>query len=634
MSPTTYYVSSLRGEQSNDGLSTATPVDTWRRLSIRPGDSVLFERGSAFRETIASPDGEPGKVITYGAFGSGALPAFSGSVDLSSPKLWEHVGRNAWRCTKQLDGEVANVIFDQGREYGILAWKRDELFKPCQWFYTHVGFLKDEKVQRAVKDEVRNLFLFSHGNPGSVYSSIECSIRGATSFIATGKRHITIENIAFLYAPVTAFTVADGEHIVIRGCFFKGTGGLVHTHGSRIRCGNAIEFWDGADDILVENCVFEETYDSCVTHQGPHESQKVPKRLHFLNNTFVNYGMAAYEGRDKVGVDTRFCGNTCRGAGVGFALQDETPPRRSEIWPQPMGHHVFLWRMDSATEDQSLTISGNSFYEAPDGAAVYSIVSPEAEKRIVVRENRYFMNKPGLVLRLNGRDYDARQLHDYRFFRNTPKREYLHDLLDELGKKYPDSTIVNIVCHGHSVPAGYFATPFVDTLRAYPHRLLQLIKERFPFATVNVIATARGGEDSVTGAARFEDEVLCHRPDLVTLDYGLNDVRVGLDAARAAWCGMVEAALRRNVRVILLTPTLTNQHFEETPFAKDLEEHAEQIRLIAERYQVGLADSFARWKRYVEEGGDLCNLLSHVNHPSALGHDLVALELGAFFLPR
>ncbi|MEK5235702.1 hypothetical protein NST99_08380 [Paenibacillus sp. FSL L8-0470] len=31
---------------------------------------------------------------------------------------------------------------------------------------------------------------------------------------------------------------------------------------------------------------------------------------------------------------------------------------------------------------------------------------------------------------------------------------------------------LNIVCHGHSVPSGYFATPIVDTFHAYPHLLI------------------------------------------------------------------------------------------------------------------------------------------------------------------
>jgi hypothetical protein len=62
---------------------------------------------------------------------------------------------------------------------------------------------------------------------------------------------------------------------------------------------------------------------------------------------------------------------------------------------------------------------------------------------------------------------------------------------------------VNLVFHGHSVPAGYFKTPHVDTLNAYPAQLQRLLKERFPTVVLNSIVTAIGGEDSVRGAARF-----------------------------------------------------------------------------------------------------------------------------------
>lgn len=58
----------------------------------------------------------------------------------------------------------------------------------------------------------------------------------------------------------------------------------------------------------------------------------------------------------------------------------------------------------------------------------------------------------------------------------------------------------------------------------------------------NVIVTAVGGENSESGVERFEPEVLCHRPDVVTVDYGLNDRVVGLERAEAAWRRMVDAA--------------------------------------------------------------------------------------------
>ena len=132
---------------------------------------------------------------------------------------------------------------------------------------------------------------------------------------------------------------------------------------------------------------------------------------------------------------------------------------------------------------------------------------------------------------------------------------YLADLRAELKGHWPENRTVTIVCHGHSVPAGYGATPFVDTFNAYPHLLHRGLKARFPFAVINVIVTAIGGENSAAGAERFERDVLMHRPDVVTIDYGLNDRGIGLEAASEAWGSMIERALAEGMRVVLLTPT-------------------------------------------------------------------------------
>lgn len=210
---------------------------------------------------------------------------------------------------------------------------------------------------------------------------------------------------------------------------------------------------------------------------------------------------------------------------------------------------------------------------------------------------------------------------------------YLSGLLGEMAKQWPDNRTIHIVCHGHSVPAGYFATPFVNTLDAYPHQLLAGIKERFPFAVVNVIVTAVGGETSAEGAERFAQDVLCHRPDLVTIDYALNDRRAGLEAARNAWEQMIALAQQRAIPLILLTPTLDQftQRSGDPSFSLDLESHSRQVRRLAETHNLGLADSFAAFQRHIAAGGHLYDLLSHVNHPNRLGHSLVAQEILRYF---
>ena len=214
------------------------------------------------------------------------------------------------------------------------------------------------------------------------------------------------------------------------------------------------------------------------------------------------------------------------------------------------------------------------------------------------------------------------------------KHEYLSGLCDTLALRWPDNRTVNLVCHGHSVPAGYACTPFVDSFHAYPHLMHRTLKQRFPYSVINVIVTAAGGENSVQGAARFEEEVLCHRPDLVTIDYGLNDRSLTLEQAENAWRKMIEKALARKIPLILLTPSWDQSWFARSGEWKALVRHAEQIRRLAGEYQIALADSFAAYEREVNEHGDLLNLLSHWNHPSPFGHELIARELTAWFPAR
>ena len=99
--------------------------------------------------------------------------------------------------------------------------------------------------------------------------------------------------------------------------------------------------------------------------------------------------MAAFEYRDQLPIQSSFTGNTCLNAGCGFAMLGEELPRYSEIWPQPMGHHLFFWRIPQASPGGSLEVSGNTFGPAPVGAAIYSIIAPEAEAQITLNNNRY-----------------------------------------------------------------------------------------------------------------------------------------------------------------------------------------------------------------------------------------------------
>ncbi len=207
---------------------------------------------------------------------------------------------------------------------------------------------------------------------------------------------------------------------------------------------------------------------------------------------------------------------------------------------------------------------------------------------------------------------------------------YLSGAVTELTRQWPANRTVNIVCHGHSVPAGYFRTPVVDTFNAYPHLLHRGLKERFPYAVVNVVVTAIGGENSESGATRFERDILSLRPDVVTIDYGLNDRGIGLTRAEAAWQAMIARAQAAGVRVILLTPTPDMGAKLGDP-NDSLNQHAQQIRTLARKNAVALIDSLACFENRIRRGQSLDALMSQGNHPNRKGHEIVAAELLRWF---
>lgn len=210
------------------------------------------------------------------------------------------------------------------------------------------------------------------------------------------------------------------------------------------------------------------------------------------------------------------------------------------------------------------------------------------------------------------------------------RASYLSDVVAELGKRWPESRTLNLVFHGHSVPAGYARTPAVNTLQAYPHRVLCGLKDRFGTAVVNVITTAIGGEQSEQGAARFEAEVLTHRPDVLFIDYALNDRTIGLERSEKAWRSMIEAALSKGVKVILLTPTPDLSEDIRSDQAP-LQAYAQMIRRLAAEYHVGLADSYAVFRAKAEAGEKMASYMAQVNHPDARGHAIVAEEILRWF---
>lgn len=210
------------------------------------------------------------------------------------------------------------------------------------------------------------------------------------------------------------------------------------------------------------------------------------------------------------------------------------------------------------------------------------------------------------------------------------KDEYLADIKAELIKEWPKNRTINLVFHGHSVPSGYFKTPDVKTFQSYPYLLLKELKETYPFAVINVILTCIGGENSEQGADRFKKQVLNHKPDVLFIDYALNDQRIGIEASRKAMESMIKEGLKKKMKIILLTST-PDQRIGIMDKDSDLQKLNNQLIDLAKKFQVGLVDNNTAFQKLFSSGGKIADYMSQVNHPNEKGHQVVANGIMKYF---
>lgn len=257
---TRYYLSN-RGDDGNDGLS---PETAWATLDgfhargdfLKPGDAVLFERGSKFRmkRGIVLSDG-----VSYGAFGEGPKPELIGcDRNYADPALWEKTDKeNLWVLEMPTSVFVGNVVFNDGQEVGILKGELEEVRQDFDYYFDAPA---------------KKLYLYmSAGCPGELFENIEVCIRNA---IFSGLLHahdIVIDNLCMKYTAAGGIEFNYGyiHDIAITNCEIGWTGGAYLWDGSqKIRGGNSIGFWNDCRNVQIANNWIYQCYDAAVSPQG------------------------------------------------------------------------------------------------------------------------------------------------------------------------------------------------------------------------------------------------------------------------------------------------------------------------------------------------------------------------------
>ncbi len=180
---------------------------------------------------------------------------------------------------------------------------------------------------------------------------------------------------------------------------------------------------------------------------------------------------------------------------------------------------------------------------------------------------------------------------------------------------------VRVVCLGDSVTGVYYHT---GGRRAYPEMMQVALRRLYPNAQVEVFNAGISGNTTVDALKRLDADVLAHKPQLVTVMLGLNDmVRVPLEEYEANLATILRKCREAGADATLCTPNAVTDT-PSRPTAK-LVEYIAGIRRVGEREQVPVVDCYAAFEAVrAADPARWQMLMSDEIHPNMMGHKLLA----------
>ena len=193
--------------------------------------------------------------------------------------------------------------------------------------------------------------------------------------------------------------------------------------------------------------------------------------------------------------------------------------------------------------------------------------------------------------------------------------------LRKTAQKLKANQPVKIVCFGDSVTGVYYHT---GGRRAYTAMVGVALGGRFPNAPVTAINAGISGNTTAAGLKRIQKDVLDHKPDLVTVMFGLNDmVRVPIPDFQVNLGEIIKRCRGVGAEVLLCTPNSVISTSSRR--IGTLVDYCDAIREVARQQQVPICDVYSTYETLRSRDPVAWRLiLSDEIHPNMDGHRLIA----------
>ncbi|WJH34686.1 GDSL-type esterase/lipase family protein [Paenibacillus sp. CC-CFT747] len=175
--------------------------------------------------------------------------------------------------------------------------------------------------------------------------------------------------------------------------------------------------------------------------------------------------------------------------------------------------------------------------------------------------------------------------------RRTSPRDPLHFVERErFGHLEP---VMERMRNGQPVRIAFYGESTTRSGR-WPYEVANALRTRFPACTLYTSNVAVSGESSMRGIARLQDEVLNLKPDLVIIEYFINDGYSGeAEASERSLRAIIEDCRRAGACCLLLTNNGRNPIFSESGSRRETCRVHEQMKRIAQETQIAFVGGYS-----------------------------------------
>lgn len=295
-----YYLSSVDGSDDNNGMSKDTPWKSLRNLqalSLNPGDTVYFARGSAWKSSawecvlLIDDNGTPDTPIVFTAYGSGEKPSFSNGGQKWNKGIKVSAKHNIIENIVVKDTGYSGIELSEGADKNII--------RNCEIYNCGVGIWVYGKNNLLTKNYIHDLkMIVDDRKPDNDFGCVAFWIYGPDNEISYNR---AINNVGHSY--------------------------------DYINDGGFVEFYSTCHNTFVHHNWVETGNGICEASLGE------GKNILFTYNVFIeNKGMFAFHTDNFELLNFRFENNTC------ITRNGTHWNNMFNFWPNEITHEMVIVR--------------------------------------------------------------------------------------------------------------------------------------------------------------------------------------------------------------------------------------------------------------------------------------------------